>query len=148
MEGACDFAEECGLAVLRFDERDLQLGHEDLDRQAGETGAGADVDQASLLLAGRKEMSGSKEGLPEVSLDDGFRVADGGETDACVPAEEEFKVAAELGELALGKRHLEEGRHEVGDACGQHGGSVIGRWSVVDGRWPWSCTRPQARLGR
>ena len=41
--------QECGLALVGFDERHVQLWPGDLDRQSREAGAGADVDQALCI---------------------------------------------------------------------------------------------------
>src|SRR5579864_592548 len=52
-KGAGDFAEEGGLLVIRFNQREGDAGGPELDGEAGESGAGADVGEAWRLVAGR-----------------------------------------------------------------------------------------------
>ena len=86
----------------------------DLYRQARKAGAGADVDDAGIALGfdgrdarpyietlnwtggdarryiekkGGKKMAGGEQGFAEVASDDFFRLADGGEVDAGIPAD-------------------------------------------------------------
>jgi hypothetical protein len=50
---AGDFAEENGLLVIRFDQRQVDVRGPDLQGKGGETGAGADVEDARIAGGGR-----------------------------------------------------------------------------------------------
>jgi len=80
----------------------------------------------------REEVAGGEEGFAEVAGDDFFWIADGGEIDAGVPAEEYIDICRYTIELSLGEHRLlvaalsemtrrEEGLEQFGDAGGLHG---------------------------
>ena len=52
---------------------------------------------------GGEQLAGGEEGLAEVAADDVFGVADGGEIDAGIPAEEYIDVCRYMLELSWGK---------------------------------------------
>jgi hypothetical protein len=73
-------------------------------------------------------MAGDEEGLSEVAGDDFFRLTDGGEIDAGVPAEEKIDVRRYLLELprAQGMRcGAQERLEQFGDAGGVHAGIIL-----------------------
>ena len=109
------FAEEGGLLVIRFDQRQVDVRGPDFQGKGGESGAGADVENARRAVvscqlpvaSGRvqlhrsfpfdwlrvrmtkswEEVTGQEEGLAEVAGYDFFWMADGGQVDAGIPAE-------------------------------------------------------------
>ena len=87
-ERADGFAEERGFLPLGFCEGDGDFGVKELDGQAGETGAGAEVEQR----VGRTDVGGGEEALAEVAADDLLGRADGGEVDSGVPFLDEVEV--------------------------------------------------------
>lgn len=110
------FAEEGSLFTLRLGQGHLKLGEEQLDGQAGETGAGAEVQKSGRRRQQRREVDTGEEAFAEVAADDLFGVADGREIGAGVPAEKEVKVSAELGvEVGRDGRAGEVGFEERGD---------------------------------
>jgi hypothetical protein len=97
------FAEEGGLLVIRFDQRQVDVGSPELQGKGREPGAGADVEDAGRMEgsrlgavgirgrgwprhAGWEEMTGHKQRLAEVAGYYFFFLADGGQVDAGVPA--------------------------------------------------------------
>ena len=82
-ECADGLAEEGGFLVLGFGEGDAPGGVEELDGEAGEAGSGAKVEEGGFEGL-RGKLEAGEEGFAEVALDDGFRVADGGEVGAGV----------------------------------------------------------------
>ena len=90
-KAAGDFAQEGGFLVVGFDQGQVDLGRPDFYGQAGEAGAGADVDQTDRLSRrdlGGEEVGCGEQGFSEVASDDFFLIVDGGEVDAGVPAEQ------------------------------------------------------------
>jgi hypothetical protein len=99
-KGAGDFAEEGGFLVVRFDQREGDFGGPEFDGDAWESGAGTDVGEGGGRVKVRifnhrghggragEEVAGGEEAFAEVAGDDLFGIADGGEVDAGVPAEE------------------------------------------------------------
>jgi len=94
MEGANGFAEEGDFLVLGFGEGDAEFGEEEGDGKAGEAGSGAEVEEG--LCGG--EMSGGEEAFSEMTSNDLFGVADGGEIGAGVPLEKKVEVEGEFGD--------------------------------------------------
>jgi hypothetical protein len=92
MESANGFAEEGDFLVLGFGEGDAEFGAEEGDGKAGEAGSGAEVEEC--LCGG--EMSCGKEAFAEMTSNDLFGVADGGEVGAGVPLEKKVEVGREL----------------------------------------------------
>ena len=145
LEGADDLAQKRGFALVGFQQRRTERGRPDLDGEAGETGAGTDIQQvpvASRQAAERIQMAGGKEGFAEVASDDLFGIADGGEVDARVPAQEEVEIAGELRQLRVAEGSAAEKRGEQGgDAGGLHcdqfrvsGGEKASKFSRAQGR--------------
>lgn len=117
-KGADDFAKKGDLLLPGLHERNARRREADLDGQAGEAGAGADVKKADrrVLAAGGvavgwslaarrlrgrgdagsgvkhpgsgEQALGEEQGFAEVAGDDFFGAADGGEIDAPVPVEQ------------------------------------------------------------
>src|ERR1700733_7352225 len=81
-EGAHDLAEEGGFFVLGFGEGDLDLGVQERDGQAGESGSGAEVEEG-FGFGG--DVAGGEEAFAEMAADDLFGIADSGEVGAGVP---------------------------------------------------------------
>ena len=123
-KSAGDFAEEGGFLVIGFDESEGEVGGPEFYRNAGESGAGAEVGEAGegrlSLVVGRvkifhhrghrghrvntgEQVAGGEEGFAEVAGDYFFWVADGGEVDAGVPAEEYIDVRRYMLELCGGQ---------------------------------------------
>ena len=100
VEGTDGFAEEGGLFVLGFGERDLDLRTEEGDGDSGETCSRAEVEEGGGVGV---EMTGGEEAFAEVAADDLLRIADGGEVSAGVPLEEEIEVEGELS-VEVGRR--------------------------------------------
>ena len=127
------FAKEGGFFVVGFDQGDLRVRRPDFHGQPREAGAGAEIyGQRRMgrwigrLLRGalrkRKKVAGGEERLPEMPGDDLFGGADGGEIDACIPAQHKIDVRRYLIQGGGGKRNLvEEGLEQVGNAGGVHG---------------------------
>ena len=110
-------AKEGGFLVIRFDKRHVDVRGPELQGEGGESGAGADVEDAgsgggvgvlrlrranrfalglaALRMTGtgeightfRKEVAGQEQRLAEVAGYDFFWMADGGQIDVGVPAE-------------------------------------------------------------
>jgi hypothetical protein len=144
------FAEEGGFLVVRFDQREIDVRVPELEGDAGESGAGTDIGQAwqALYHRGHRECSSfaqgfgkkgrhrgsagekvacGKEGFAEVASDNLFRIADGGEIDAGIPAEKYIDERRyTLIERVVSRRALVAGRHpqergeQFGDAGGVH----------------------------
>jgi hypothetical protein len=105
-KGAGDFAEEGGLLVVGLDQSERDVRGPELDGEAGESGAGAEVGDRIKGFHHRghrehrgEEVAGGEEALAEVAGDDFFGVADGGEVDAGVPAEEYIDVCRYMVEV-------------------------------------------------
>ncbi len=123
-EHADDFAEECGLALARLDQRQRDLRRPDLDGQAGEAGAGADVEQTDAAGNGgvsREKVRGGEQGFANMSCHDIFRIARGGEIHAGVPAEQEVEVGGDPLHLERGDSRRLTG---PGDERREQGGEV------------------------
>jgi hypothetical protein len=92
------FAEEGGFLVIGFDQCQVDQRGPEFEGKGGESGAGADVEDAGRTVvsgqwsvvstAFREEVAGQEEGLAEVAGYDFFWMADGGQVDAGVPAEQ------------------------------------------------------------
>ena len=82
-KGADDFAKERCFFLVRFDQGGFERGSPELDGEAGEAGAGAEVQVAGRgwRVAG-EQVPGGEEGFAEMSCHDTFFVADGGEIHA------------------------------------------------------------------
>ena len=97
-KSAGDLFQECGLLVVGFDKGEGDLGRPELDGEAGEPGAGAEVgDFVNFQRSGRggdrwEQMPGCEQALAEVAGYDFFGIADGSEVDAGVPAEQYIDV--------------------------------------------------------
>jgi hypothetical protein len=89
-KGAHDFVEEGGFLVIGLDQGEGDTRGPEFDWNSRETGAGAEVGQASQTPdhSGNtgKEVAGGEKGFAEVAGDDFFRIPDGGEVDAGIPA--------------------------------------------------------------
>ena len=82
------FAEEGGLLVIRFDQRQVDVRGPQFQGKGGESGAGADVeDLGRTVVSGQwsvvstafwEEVAGQEKGLAEVAGYDFFWMADGG----------------------------------------------------------------------
>ena len=121
-KGAGDLAKECRFFLIGLDQGEGDLWHPEFDGDAGESGAGADVGQANLLLArglraAREEVAGGEEAFTEVAGDDVFRVADGGEVDPRIPVGEYIDVSRYMVEIIFcqGLRRVEERMEKFGD---------------------------------
>ena len=92
--GADDLAQESRLLLIGLDQSEANVGGPDLDGQAGEAGAGADVDEVRGRVArdhttgGGEESAGGEERFAKVARDDLLRLADGSQVDARIPAEQ------------------------------------------------------------
>src|SRR3989338_8484215 len=86
------FLQERALALPGFDEGDPQVGCHQLQRQSGEAGARADVDEPTAQL----DDSAQVKRFPEKPAHDRPRVAQAGEVDAAVPAKQELEVERKL----------------------------------------------------
>jgi len=118
--------------VIRFDERDGDVGSPEFDGDAGESGAGTDVSKTFQRRrhggggGTGKKLPGGEEAFAEVAGDDLFRIADGGEIDARVPAEEYIDVGRYM--IEVGGCELfasEEWCEQFGDARGLHGRLIV-----------------------
>jgi len=89
-ESSNDFAQERRFLLVGLDQGCVDKGGPHFYGEAGESGSGADVDEASGSRGGLglEEVAGGEEGFAEVAGYDFFGLADGGEVDAGVPAEE------------------------------------------------------------
>jgi len=96
IQGADGFAEEGGFLILGFGQGDFDFGAREGDGDAGESGAGAEVEQR--LNAGW-EGAGAEDGFEKMAAKDALFVADGGEVGFGVPFLEEGQIGGEL--LAL-----------------------------------------------
>ena len=114
-EGADGFLEEGGFFALRLGQGDGEGGVGELDGQAGEAGAGTEVEEGG---AGA-EAGGGEEALAEVAADDVVGGADGGEVDALVPFKDEVEVEEEL--RGEGGRDVGVGGEEGEEFGGGHG---------------------------
>ena len=104
---AGDFAQKGRLLLVRFDECQVDMGGPHFNGKSGETGAGSDVDHgarartlAPTLFCG-EEVAGGEEGFAEVAGYDFFRLADGGEVDAGIPAQEYIDIRRYISQLGL-----------------------------------------------
>jgi hypothetical protein len=127
VEGAEGFTEEGGFFVLGLGEGDVEMGEGELDGEAREAGAGAEVEEGGFPVFDQwRDVDGGEEGFAEVALDDLLGVSDGGEVGAGVPFEEEIEVGGELVVEVFGEGGgADVGGEEGGDAgCGEcgHGG--------------------------
>ena len=138
-QGADYFAEECGFLVIGFDERERDVRSVEFDGESGEAGAGAEVGEMKIFHhrghgghGGRRErenMAGGEEGFSEVAGEDFFGIADSGEVDACVPAQEQIEVGGDVAvksvvcrlSVVVGARC--EGLEQRGDLGEVHGKS-------------------------
>jgi len=111
-KSAGDFFQERGFLVIGFDQGEGDVRSPEFDGEAGEAGAAADVGNFQSFhrrgCGGRrgdqgKQMPACEEALAEVASDDVFGVADGGEVDAGVPAEEYIDVRRYILELGGGQ---------------------------------------------
>ena len=139
VEGANYFAEEGGFFVLGFGEGDVDAGPDEGDGDAWEPGAGAIVEEGCDV--GGKVL-GAEDGFDEVTAEDAFVVADGGEVGFLVPALEELEVGGEFfGEagcegwgIGFGKDLVEGGHGRrvagclFGGVCGSGAGDVRSGW--------------------
>jgi hypothetical protein len=126
-KGAGDLAEEGGLFEVGLNQSEGDLRGPEFEREAGESGAGADVGDAvsrdeilnhpSWVRAGgghrghrahaqgrhrgdaREQVTGGEEGFAKVARHDVFGIADGGEVDAGIPAQEYIDVCRYMLEL-------------------------------------------------
>jgi len=90
-------AEEGGFLVIRFDQREIDVRGPEFEGKGGESGAGADVEDAGrTVVSGQwsvvstafwEEVACQEEGLAEVAGYDFFGMADSGQVDAGIPAE-------------------------------------------------------------
>jgi len=107
--GAANFAQESGFLLIGFNKSDVKVRSPQLDGKSREAGTRAEVEQAGKICGAvnprfRKrgetwgtrvgarvlwgeEMAGGEKGFAEMAGDNFFRIADGGEIDARVPAE-------------------------------------------------------------
>jgi hypothetical protein len=68
-----------------------------------------------------EEVAGGEEGFAKVASDNLFRVADGGQVDAGIPAKQYIDIRRYVvTEHIVGRRRPEEGDEEFGDAGGMH----------------------------
>ena len=128
VESADGFAEERCFFSLGFGQGDLERGEEELDGEAGEAGAGAEVEESSSGRKKRLDVDASEQAFAEVAADDFFRFADGGEVGAGVPAQEDVEVEAEV--RVEGRRYGcagEVGFEERGDLGFAEGHGATGR---------------------
>ena len=123
---AGDFAEEGGLLMVGFDEREGDVRSPEFYRNSGEAGAGTEVGYSSsgFRASGfgngnvkifyhrghrgrhrveREEMACGEEGFAKMASDNFFGIADGGEVDAGIPAKEYIDVRRYVLELSFGK---------------------------------------------
>ena len=99
-KGAGDFAEEGGLLLVGLDQREGDVGRPELDGDAGESGAGAEVGYVKVFhRQGRRgrggtgeQMSCREQAFAEVAGYDLFRVADCGQVDAGIPVHQYIDV--------------------------------------------------------
>ena len=107
--GAANFAKESGFLLIGFDKSDVKVRSPQLDGNPWEAGTRAEVEQAGKIccfldprfrkrgetwgtrvgarVLWGEEMEGGEKGFAEMAGDNFFRIADGGEIDARVPAE-------------------------------------------------------------
>ncbi len=83
----------------RFEEGHRDLGEDNLQSQAGEACAAADVEQ----VAAKFQVAGEEKAFAEVAGHTLFGVADGREVDFFVPVEEEIKISKRLVNLGEGQ---------------------------------------------
>jgi len=103
---AAGLAEEDGLALVGFNERDPAIRAENRDGDAGKARAGADVGKGDW--SGRK-MRREKQRLAVVARHGIFHAADGREIQDLVPAGEQLVMAVKLRDLdAIEEANVEE----------------------------------------
>jgi len=151
-KSAGDFAKEGGLLVVGLDQREGEVRVPEFEGETGESGAGAYVGDCKTLHhrghggRRREKIAGGEEALAEVAGYDFFGVADGGEVDAGIPAEEYIDVRRYTMQLGGGQdcRFLsgfrrfgmttalrdcdwgaEEGVEQLGDAGRVHRGKRV-----------------------
>src|SRR5208282_6180312 len=114
---AHNFAKEDGFLVVGLDEGEGDGGSPEFDRNSREAGAGAEVGEADSgaslrrtagggcphRSSGGEEVTRGEEGFAEVAGDDFFGVADGGEVDAGIPADEYIDVCRYMLQLGGGQ---------------------------------------------
>lgn len=94
--GAGSFFKEGALFRHRFEEGDGKLGKSDLQGQAGEAGATADVEQGAVEL----EVPRDEKAFTEVAGHAFFRRANGREVDFLVPTKQQIEIGKDLVHLA------------------------------------------------
>lgn len=107
-EGAGDLAQECGFLVAGLDESERYRRVPELDGDAGEAGAGADIGESGFHHRGNrghrgtqwKQNTGGEEAFAEVAGDDCFGITDGGQIHARVPAKEYIDVRRYMFEVS------------------------------------------------
>ena len=132
-KSAGDLAKEGHLLVVGLDQGQANSGRPDFDGKAGESGAGADIDNEARAanckpgavafcapICLRKHVASKEKALPEVAGDDLFRITDRGEIDAGIPAQQYIDVYRCLLELSGRQRAIEEWLEKGDDACGVH----------------------------
>jgi hypothetical protein len=109
-KGARDFAKECDFLVVGFDQGERDLRRPEFYRETGESGAGTYIGNGFHHRGhwghrgrAREQIAGGQEAFAEVAGDDFFGVADGGEVDAGVPAEEYIDVRRYMLKLGGGQ---------------------------------------------
>jgi len=111
-KGTDKFTQEGGFLVVGLDQSERDVRGPELEGYAGEAGAGADVGDGGTGQIfqhrghrGRRgnageQMAGGEEGFAEVAGDDFFRVADRGQVDAGIPAEEYIDIRRYVPQLS------------------------------------------------
>jgi hypothetical protein len=90
--GAGGFLKKCPLLGHRFQQGGENARESYFERQAGEPGAAADVEQCAREF----HVPGEEKALAKMPGDALFRVADGGQVDFLVPAQEQVEVGEDL----------------------------------------------------
>lgn len=119
------FFEERALPGGGFEKRHLDFREDDLQGESRKAGAAPDVQELSPKL----RPADKEQAFAEVAGDAGLRVADCGQVDCPVPAQEEVEVGKQLRDLA-GRERKAEGFKEFADSwLGEHALVILGRES-------------------
>jgi len=123
--------EESALFRHGLEQGDGKGWESDLEGQAWETGAAADVEETAL----EGQEFNDEQAFAKVAGDALLRVANGGEVDFLIPADEEIEVSIELFGLRGGGVES-EGVKELSEAArSAHGADCKGFSAVMQGMW-------------
>jgi len=121
---ANDFSQKRDFLVIGLDQGDSDTGRPDLHGDAGEAGAGADVEDEGVwagVCFTLEEVARGEYGFAEVTSDDFVGSANSGEIDAGIPAQQKIDVRRYMIELGRSEvRGFEKRLQEFGDTSSVH----------------------------